>query len=245
MFLSLRQRLGEIDLPKWSAIFLFEFVVVLLGVLAAQMLQERFEANRAKASFEDERTALNRQLDNVGSSMILRGLQSRCVTSNLEEIVAAIEEGRAFKDGVFLSHPPMGAAELTVWDGEFATSARRYLDEEEVAGYQFLGLVATDMKSLGESEKAHWATLGLASRNPARMSEARKIEILLAAHKLLLTHEGWDRAPATVVALMQKVGAVPQFDEMERVNDSNTPCAQEASVALAELRKIVAQGKPQ
>ncbi len=224
MFLALKQSLKNINGWKWAALFLFEFVVVLLGVLAAQMLQERFQAQQQKASFEANRIALNRQLDNVGTGFIQRGLQTQCVVKNLRRIVATVEAGRALPEGVFTTHPPKGAGELTVWDSELAAQTRKYLDDQDAGTYEFLGLIAGDLRSAAQREESDWATLALANNNVSQLGDAGRTQVLLAANNLLHAYEGWERAPATVAGLMQRVGARPDPNQIRAVHPEGALC---------------------
>lgn len=235
MFIALKQRIEQLDGPKWAAIFVFEFVVVLLGVLTAQMLQERFEAQQAKSSFDASREALNRQLDNVGTSLILRGLQARCVTDNLRRIVESVEAGRSLPDGVFTTHPPRGFGDLTVWDGTLAAQTRQYLSPQEATAYEFLGLVAGDLRAARLDEERDWATLALAKNNAARLGDAGRTQVLLAANSLLHAYEGWERAPATTAGLMQAIGSQPNSDQILQIQPEGTLCQTEVVAGLDEL----------
>lgn len=242
MFVLLKQRLDQLDGPKWAAIFVFEFIVVLLGVLAAQTLQERFQQRQARESFDASRAALNRQLDNVGTSMIQRGLQAPCVTQNLEQIIAAVEAGRPLPDGVFTNHPPKGSGELTVWDGSLAAQTRKYLTEQEASAYEFIGLVAVDLRNAAQREESDWATLALAKNNAGSLGDAGKTQVLLAANNLLHAYEGWERAPATLVGLMKGVGAKALPDRITQVNAGEALCSQSVLAGLAQLKFSAEEG---
>lgn len=242
MFTLLRHRLGELDGPKWAAIFVFEFVVVLLGVLAAQMLQERFQAQQARANFEASRTALNRQLDNVGTSLIQRGLQAECITVNLREIIVSVEAGQPLREGVFTSHPPKGAGELTAWDGALAAQTRKYLPAQLAESYEFLGLVAGDLRNGAQREETDWATLALARSDASRLGDAGRTQVLLAANNLLHAYEGWERAPATTLRLMRQIGAEPQPNRIRTVHRGDTPCSRDVLSGLEALETGAVRG---
>lgn len=235
MFTLLRKRLGELDGPKWAAIFVFEFIVVLLGVLAAQMLQERFEAQRERNAFEANREALNRQLDSVGTTLILRGLQAECVTRNLRQIVDAVEAGRALPEGVFTTHPPRGFGELTVWDGALAAQTRKYLTPQEATSYEFLGLVAGDLRDASQAEERDWATLALAKENAGNLGDAGRTQVLLAANSLLHAYEGWERAPAMTAGLTAAIGAQPSAAQMMNIQPEGSLCREEVVKGLEAL----------
>lgn len=241
MFLLLKKRLNELDGPKWVAIFVFEFVVVLLGVLAAQMLQERFQKQQARSAFEANRAALNRQLDNVGTGLIQRGLHAECVTQNLRAIVDALESGQRVPEGVFTTHPPKGSGELTVWDGALASQTRTYLTDSEVGAYEFLGLVAGDLRAAAQQEEIDWATLALAKNNAAGLGDAGRTQVLLAANNLLHAYEGWERAPATVAGLMETVGAKPQPERILAVHPEGALCREAVIGGLEALDLAASQ----
>lgn len=236
MFTLLKKRLGELDGSKWAAIFVFEFVVVLLGVLAAQMLQERFQAQQAKDAFTASREALNRQLDSVGTSLIVRGLQAECVTGNLRQIVDAVEAGRALPEGVFTTHPPRGFGELTVWDGTLAAQTRKYLSPQEASAYEFLGLVAGDLRKAAQEEETNWATLALAKDDATALGDAGRTQVLLAANSLLHAYEGWERAPATTARLMGSIGSQPIPREIDASHPEGALCRDAVISGLEALQ---------
>ena len=235
MFAYLKERAGKLDGPKWAAIFLFEFVVVLLGVLAAQMLQERFQAQQAKSNFESNRAALNLQLDNVGTALVQRGLQAECVSENLTRLITAVEARQPLPGDIFTTHPPKGAGELTIWDGSLAAQTRKYLSDEEAGAYEFLALVAGDLRKAAQREESDWATLALAKGRAQDLGDAGRTQVLLAANNLLHAYEGWERAPATTLRLMSLVGSQAQPGRILAVHQEGVPCRRAVLSGLSAL----------
>ena len=220
---------------RWAGLFAFEFAVVLLGVLAAQSLQERFAARQDRASFTQTRSALDEQVQTVGSAMIMKGLQARCVRSNLETIVAAMEAEEPLPEETFTTHPPKGAIDLSIWNGDLAARARTYAEPEAVYAYEFMAAVSDGLVASAQNEEAWWATLGMA--DAANLPQDRRTHVLLAARNLLHAYEGWERAPAALDAMMTQLGVDPQWEWIGRMHGAEVPCAREVRSGISALGK--------
>ena len=220
---------------RWAGLFAFEFSVVLLGVLAAQSLQERFAARQDRASFAQTRSALDEQVQTVGSAMIMKGLQARCVSANLEAIVAAMESDAPLPAGTLTTHPPKGAVDLSIWNGDLAARARAYAEPEAVYAYEFMAAVSDGLVASAQNEESWWATIGMAEA--AQLPEDRRTHVLLAARNLLHAYEGWERAPATLDPMMTQLGVEPQWEWIERMHGGEAACASEVRDGLSALGK--------
>lgn len=238
VFLALRKRMGDIDRPKWAAIFLFEFVVVLLGVLAAQFLAERFQSERERTQFETNRAALNRQLDYVGSDLILRSLRARCVSENASAIFDSVSAGRPVGEEAFAEIPATRILNLGAWDEQFAGNARKYLPEETAFKYEMLSILTDDYNELIASDAQHWAALGLAKTDVVRTDTAARAQVLVAANALRLSYSGWTDLSLGVAELMNDVGAAPLLEQTRASVKGfgvEEPCGQQILEALGEL----------
>lgn len=237
MLTFFKLRWPDFSLVKWVGLFAFEFVVVLLGVLTAQTLQERFQARQERESFESTRMALDEQFAQVGTAMVMRGLQARCVEANLQKIIAAVKNGESADLSAITTHPPYLSSALTIWNGELAARARTHMDSEAVGAYDFADTVSDGLKSSAQEEEAWWAVMALASDGGAGLNEIEKAEVLIAAHKLRHAYEGWERAPTTFETSFRLLDIEPDIDLIESYHSGKAVCAREVLADLLAYRQ--------
>lgn len=168
---------------RLAALFLFEFVVVLLGVLAAQMLQDRAARGRAEA---DARAAVDRAADEVAAfrstaEYWLRA--SPCLASRMDSFMRAASGGTA--DSISAEQRPrMPLSALTPWSEATTITARDIYGEAAVASYSGLATMASKMAQDSHELAGEWALLGLVNPALGTVSREDRLHARLAASRI-------------------------------------------------------------
>ena len=152
----LRGWFGKLRRRRWIRLFLFEFVVVLLGVLAATGLNELFSQRAAESRAEDALASLEVEL-----ALLDRGVERRlrtypCTVWRLEQAEKRIKGEPTFMEHK-MYHPPMQAlVTFPGWGSETIAQYRRYLDEEQLKRITRIGEFADQLEKNQEVEDAAW-----------------------------------------------------------------------------------------
>ena len=166
-----------------AALFLFEFVVVLLGVLAAQMLQERAARGRAEA---DARAAIDRASEEVAgfrstAEYWLRA--SSCLADRMDSFMRAAAGGAA--DSIATEpRPRMPLSALTPWSEATTITARELYGERVVANYSGLATMAAKMAQDSHELAGEWALLGLTNPELGSVTREDRLHARLAASRI-------------------------------------------------------------
>ena len=223
----------------WAGLFMFEFIVVLLGVLVAQTLQERFEKRREAERFEVTRAVLDEQVVNAHNGLLARGLQARCIRSNL----ATIRQAVADRDGRDLSaiaaHPPHPPTSITVWDSATAREARQYLTSQELQLYDYIARSGEEVTASRRMEEEWWASVLLAAQGAQTLTAAERTEVTLATLKLDHAFEGWDEGLGSMLGILWYLGLEADLDEIERMHQGDGVCAEEVRGYMPAMRQNV------
>lgn len=131
---------GSSNWPMLSGLFVFEFVIVMLGVLAAQALSERFErqheTRRAEAALE-RFTEDQQQYRTVGEYYARYGF---CIEDMATAMLqAAISESKV-SDPDLLTGPPLPDVHVEEWPSEISKEIARLEGPETLDFYRELRL---------------------------------------------------------------------------------------------------------
>lgn len=241
MFLFLKSKWSETGLRKWIWLFGFEFLVVLSGVLIAQMLQERFEQQRDKARFQTTLNVLNEQLRDAGTSLIIRSLQTECVQSNIAEIRGAIRSNSEDVSRLIFDDPPQPPAIISVWSSETAREARRYLSPDEVKSYDWISNLSDYVMSTRLEENKWWSQIKMAGDRLGNLTEDERSAVILATYNLEQAYATWEDAAPTIAYVMKQFEIEPELEIIKNMHDGKKVCAAEVRKQLPEFRKLVEQ----
>lgn len=243
MLIFLKRNWAEGRVQRLGALFAFEFVVVLLGVFTAQLLQEHFDRRLDAERFEATREALNEQTEVAATSLMIRGLQAQCIRSNLERVIEAVERDQQVDLSNETAHPPHPAASMSIWSSEVIRDARRFMSPGSVKLYDDLAGQAADVTELRRQEEEWWAALLLARDGGQGLSDRRKTEVLLAAHKLQHAFQGWEYAITSMAGNLIRTGQDADFEYIERLHSGEGVCREEVRGILPEWREGFAEAK--
>ena len=138
---------------RWLKLFLFEFFVVLLGVLAASGLQQHFERRAAEQRADDAIQSLHSELATLGYGAELRLRNYACTVYRLEQMERRVR-GESFPVEHQTYHPPDPAlVTFPGWGSDTIGAMRRYLSEEELRDIAVVGEIADRIEHLQEVER--------------------------------------------------------------------------------------------
>ncbi len=249
MFAFFKRHWARSNPWKWAGLFAFEFVVVLLGVLCAQMLQERFEDRRERARFEATRAVIVSQARSVAEAVVVRDLQKNCVQSNLRQILASVESGQSGDFGIIVNHPARSAPKFDVWSGEVPTLARKYLEPEDLLFFEYIATLNDLLNRELQKEEPLWAHLQLAINGGANLSEAEQLAIKQSVFEIEHFYQAYGGASQQLLPQLMAMGLAPDPDRIIAQHREGAPCTAQvhegAQNYRAQLRKLSeSEGNP-
>lgn len=166
-----------------AALFLFEFIVVVLGVLAAQMLQtaaaNRQSRNDAELSLERSEHEW-RQMRAIASYWI--GV-APCLERHVARIARIASEGGSMSIAE-IGRPALPTPPATPWSDATVLAARRAFGETSYERYQELRAQVQLFASYNAQFAPDWAALGLLDSTFGTPSAVDRANVRLAAMRL-------------------------------------------------------------
>ena len=242
MFKALRDYFSrpEQEAPKrgrgrrLAGLFAFEFVVVLLGVLAAQLLQdwfaERRDARRA-AAFVAE---LGEETARFVTSAEYRLRAHDCETARLARLAELIRTGQP-ADEAERAAPLMPMPVITGWSDETRQIVARHSGAEAIARFDALRLLAQMISERQRRLEDQWADFRLLAPEARGMGDSRDLALAAARSSGLLA-----AIDMNAQILVQRYGAEFEADRdrLAQLAAMDHPCA-----AVA-LRPVVSEPPP-
>ena len=145
---------------RLAGLFLFEFVVVLLGVLAAQWLQQR----QQELALRDDARALLADGRESHESMVARSLHWRiygpCVTARADSIARAASEGRTMTRAE-IGRPALPSTGPVNWTPALLRAAIGLMGREKILDYQALEANSRINDNITDRIASDWAVFNL------------------------------------------------------------------------------------
>ena len=185
-FTSSRLALDERKLRRarrLAALFLFEFVVVVLGVLAAQMLQEYFADARAQREVAATVERARREAAGFRATSEYWLAAAPCLDRRMDELMRAAAGG-VDRPELHGPRPRMPLSASTPWSEATMNAARQIYGDEEVSVYFALHIMAAKMAEDSHELAGDWALLGLADPRLGPVSREDRINARLAAARM-------------------------------------------------------------
>lgn len=216
MFQAIRQFFAVKALPalderkvrkvrRLAGLFLFEFIVVVLGVLAAQMLQESAATARAEA---DARAAVARA---AGEAANFRATSeywldaAPCLERRMAELMRAAANG--IPDSPLRgTRPRIPLSIVTPWSEATALTARRVHGDQLVTDYAALGTMAAKMADDSYDLAGDWALLGLIDPSLGTVAREDRINVRLAAGRIMGRLASLQVTAVNAVAAAERLG---------------------------------------
>ncbi len=172
---GLRGWFGKIRRRRWVVLFVFEFMVVLLGVLAAQALQARFERQAEQRGALRNLNTLEDNAHSLGISAFLRTRNFICISYRLLLIEDAIAAGNTPQ--IDLSPPDEVPIAQLGWDGATPGLIVEHFNRDTADRYANLALWTESLRRAQISEQHSWAAFG---RLSTRFGQPRPDDFLAA-----------------------------------------------------------------
>ena len=155
---TLRGWFGKVTARRWARLFVFEFFVILTGVLAAQALQGWFADRAEQRAAVAARQTLDRNLSSIALSAELRLRSLQCYQYRLGKTAKALSDGTASTVSL---RPPNEALVIDLgWSGNTPSLIANHYDIGLVEDYANASLWADALRRAQSDEKASWQGLG-------------------------------------------------------------------------------------
>jgi hypothetical protein len=168
---------------RLSGLFVFEFVVVLLGVLAAQMLQENFADARARRDAKATVERARQEAAGFRSTSEYWLAAGPCLEAKMDEVMRAAAEG-VDRSELHGPRPRIPLSALTPWSESTMNAARQTYGDEAVAVYFALHTMATKMADDSHELAGDRALLGLADPRFGPVSREDRMNTRIAAGRI-------------------------------------------------------------
>lgn len=231
---GLRGWFGKLRRRRWVALFFFEFMVVLLGVLVAQALSESLEEKARERYAEDAMEALRVELEILDREIEKRRRSYLCTTYRLGLMQKRISgEETTIPHRMF--HPPTASlSTFSGWDSETISSMRRYVDAGQIQAIVRIGELSKHLEEQQRIEREAWSGIHMISDDLGEPSDTDRaaakrglVEGKLAIGSILTT------AQALREGIVQ-LGVDSDFSDLVLFRDASDPCDQAIGYTMEE-----------
>jgi hypothetical protein len=238
---GLRGWFGKLRRRRWVALFVFEFFVVLLGVLAAQGLQSWFQSRQEERLAAASLATLNRNLRSIALSVEIRQRGIACYGQRLARYAQAIRDGSSIPVSL---RPPAEALVIDLgWSGEVPGLIAEHYGSELADQYVNIALWVDAFRRAQQREQESWTDLSRLSPQLGRLSEAdrsaAKGALIDASGDLL--HVSW--ATGHLAKHAKDLRIEPDLKELEGLRSAKDICDRAHSYSLKEHRRAQARGR--
>lgn len=193
MFAAVRDRIGlwrggigvtqRRRARRLAGLFAFEFVVVVLGVLAAQSVQEYASDRRDRSDMLAQRAHADFQIADLRSTSEYWLKLAPCLSSQLDRIIDAAAAGAAPAEAD-IATPAYLWSRLSPWGEKSLSTLRRSEGEQVAAHYLSLVEIATVETDLISRVASEWPAFTLAGRSQGPTDIADQAAVRLAAARV-------------------------------------------------------------
>ena len=222
---------------------MFEFAVILLGVLAAQSLSNAFADRAEKRQAQAAHAALERDLFSLGVSSVIRERLHACQVYRLRTISNAIAAGRAPSIDVL---PPTEALVVDVgWDGEVPTLIAEHFGPEEADRYANIALWADALARAQADEQQSWAPIG---RIAGRFGTPGAADLSAAKEGVVAAVNDLRRVQYATLNIARHIADADidlseELDGFGARRSSSDPCEAALGYSVEEHREAAALGR--
>jgi hypothetical protein len=232
--------LNKVAAHRWARLFVFEFFVILLGVLAAQALQGWFADRAERRAAAAAKQTLERNLSGIALSAEARLRSLPCFQYRLGKIAEALNTSTP---AVSLRPPDEALVIDLGWSGQTPSLIASHYDVAVVEGFANASLWADALRRAQLAEKDSWRDLGrlspqLGAVTPADRSIA-KGALIGASHSL--RDIGYSVRHLSKHAVSLK--ALPDVKEFEGYRDNKDPCVAAMGYTPKEHQEAARAGR--
>jgi hypothetical protein len=171
-------------LQRTARLFLFEFVVVLLGVLAAQMLQDFVAERRSR---DDAAFAYDQLQQNIANMKAIANFWDRsapCLIDHVQTIAEAASVGRPLPTNA-IGRPALPTPEFTEWTEATRAAVERRFGPEVVADHDSVGQQAQIILGFNREIASDWSAFPLLDERLGVASAEDRANVRLVAARAL------------------------------------------------------------
>jgi hypothetical protein len=169
---------------RTARLFIFEFVVVLLGVLAAQMLQDFMAERRSRG---DAAFAHDQLLQNIANLKAIADFWDRsapCLIDHVQMIAEAASAGKELPARA-IGRPALPTPEFTEWTEPTRAAVERRFGPQVVADHDSVGQQAQIIVGFNREIASDWSVFPLLDERLGAPSPEDRANIRLAAARVL------------------------------------------------------------
>jgi hypothetical protein len=221
-------------------LFLFEFTVVLLGVLAAQALQGWFAQRQELRTARAAKATLDRNIKSIAYSAEVRQRGLACFGQRLGAVAGSLRDG---------SPPPILTApeEALVidlgWSGQTPALIAEHYGSKVADQYANAALWTDALRVAQAREQESWTDLARLSPRLGLPNEAdrsaAKGAVIDASRDLL--HISW--AAGHMLRHARDFKALPELSELAGYREAKDPCKRAMAFTLEQHRRAAEQGR--
>lgn len=180
---SIKHKSIEFARLKLWRVLLFEFIVVLAGVLAAQFLANWFADRNERARAADVRKQLVESMHEARELGEMRTLMAVCLLDRLNDIYEYGKRDAPKTHPVSFIPPPAIALGSIGLDAESRQMIRKYYGIDDLMAFQQVETAIADANSLIEKEDEAWITLSLLAKRKKNPSYEVPVEVQIAINE--------------------------------------------------------------
>jgi hypothetical protein len=191
MFKAIRDSSGKAGaffrshrLLRTARLFLFEFVVVLLGVLAAQVLQNFVAERRSRGDAAFAYDQLRQNIANLKAIAAFWDRSAPCLINHVEGIARAASAGKALP-GNQIGRPALPTPEFTEWTEPTRVAVESRYGPQVVADHDSVGQQAQIILGFNREIASDWSAFALLDERLGAPSSEDRANIRLAAARSL------------------------------------------------------------
>jgi hypothetical protein len=238
---GLRGWFGKIKRRRWIILFVFEFFVVLLGVLAAQGLQSWFQSRQETKTAAAARATLNQNLRSIALSAEIRRRDLTCYGNRLRQFEQAIKSRTALTDE--LTAPAEALVIDLGWSGNVPALIAEHYGSQVADKYVNVALWVDAFRRAQEREQESWTDLSRLSTRLGPPSDddwsAAKGAIIDANRDLL--HISW--ATGHLAGHARDLRIEADLEELAGLRSAKDACRRAVSYSLEEHQRAQRAGR--
>lgn len=184
MFAAVREKLvgawRSLREGSLAKLFVFEFVVVMLGVLAAQWVSEWAEdrrlAREAEARFEQS----VRSAETVYRVLDFWSEKGPCISERADAVARAASRGEPLARAA-IGRPALPRSDMPEWDVELWQAGIKHIGQDRMDAIEAFENQDDTLHKVADSIRSAWATFALLDPEIGTPSEADLANVRLAA----------------------------------------------------------------
>jgi len=237
---GLRGWFGKIKRRRWVALFVFEFFVVLLGVLAAQALQSWFQSRQEARTAATTKATLDRNFRSIALSAEIRRRGLLCYGQRLNRVLLAIKDRTPISDA---SAPEEALVIDLGWSGQVPALIAEHYGSPLAEKYNNIALWVESFRQAQQREQESWTDLARLSPQLGPITDADRLAAkgaLIEASRDL-TQIRW--ATGHLMDHARDLQIEPDLSELAGARGAPDPCKQAVGYTMEQHQRARQAGR--